>query len=89
VDKNETIAQKLRISKIQFTNHMKLKKKEDQSVGPSVILRSGNNIIMGANRQTTCGAETEGKATRRLPYLKIHPKHSHQKQTLLWMPRSA
>jgi hypothetical protein len=29
------LAQKLRIPKIQFTNHMKLKKKEDQSVDPS------------------------------------------------------
>jgi hypothetical protein len=29
------IYQKLGIPKIQFTDHMKLKKKEDQSVGPS------------------------------------------------------
>jgi hypothetical protein len=35
-------AQKLRIPKIQFTDHMKLKKKEDQSVDlPS---RGGQNI---------------------------------------------
>jgi hypothetical protein len=33
------LAQKLRVIKIQFTDHMKLKKKEDQSLGPSVLLR--------------------------------------------------
>ena len=36
--------QKLRIPKIQFTDHMKLKKKEDQSVDASVLLRRGNKI---------------------------------------------
>ena len=33
------LAQKLRIPMLQFTDHMKLKKKEDQSVGASVLLR--------------------------------------------------
>jgi hypothetical protein len=33
------LAQKLRIPKIQFTKHMKLKKKEDQSVDTSILLR--------------------------------------------------
>jgi hypothetical protein len=33
------LAQKLQITKIQFTDHMKLKKKEDQSVGALVLLR--------------------------------------------------
>ena len=37
------------ISKIQFTDHMKLKKKEDQSV---VLLRRGNKILTGANMET-------------------------------------
>jgi hypothetical protein len=32
-------AQKLGITKIQFTNHMKLKKKEDQSVDTSILLK--------------------------------------------------
>jgi hypothetical protein len=31
---------KLEIPKIQFTDHMKLKKKEDQSVGASVLFRT-------------------------------------------------
>jgi hypothetical protein len=40
------LAQKLGICKIQFTDHMKLKKKEDQSVDTSVLLRWGNKIPM-------------------------------------------
>ena len=83
------LAQKLRIPKIQFTDHMKLKKKEDQSVDASVFLRRGNKILTGANKETKCGSETEGKAIQRLPYLGIHPIYSHHTQTLLWMPRSA
>jgi hypothetical protein len=33
---------------------MKLKKKEHQSVGASVLLRKGNKIFMGANMETKC-----------------------------------
>ena len=33
------LAQKLQITRIQFTEHMKLNKKEDQSVGASALLR--------------------------------------------------
>jgi hypothetical protein len=33
------LAEKLQILKIQFTDHMKLKRKEDQSVCASVLLR--------------------------------------------------
>ena len=40
------LAQKLGLSKIQFTDHMKLKKKEDQSVGASFLLRKGNKILL-------------------------------------------
>ena len=35
------LAQILRIPKIKFIDHMKLKKKEDQFVGNSVLLRRG------------------------------------------------
>jgi hypothetical protein len=38
------IAQKLRIPKIQFAKHMRLKK-EGQSVDTSILLRKGNNIL--------------------------------------------
>jgi hypothetical protein len=54
------LAQKFRITKTEFTDHMKLKKKEDQSVGVLVLLRRGNKILMGANMETKCGSETEG-----------------------------
>jgi hypothetical protein len=70
-------------------DHMKLKKKEEQNVSASVLLRKRNKITMGANMETKCGAETEGKAIQILPHLGIHPIYSHQTQTLLWMSRSA
>jgi hypothetical protein len=41
------LAKKLGIATIQFTNHVKLKKKEDQSVDVSVLLRKGDKIIKG------------------------------------------
>jgi hypothetical protein len=67
---------------------MKLKKKEEQSMDVSILLRRGNKILMGANVQAKCGAETEGKAIQRLPHLGIHPIYSHQNQTLLWISTS-
>jgi hypothetical protein len=41
------LAQKLQITRVQFTDHMKLNKKEDQSVGASVLLK----------RRTKCSQE--------------------------------
>jgi hypothetical protein len=46
------LAQKLGIPKIQFIDHMKFKKKEDQSVDTSVLLRTGNKIPMGGDTET-------------------------------------
>jgi hypothetical protein len=83
------LAQKLGIPKIQFIDHMKGKKKEDQNVDVSVHLRRGNKILTGGNMKTKYGAEPKGKAIQRLPHLDIHPIYSHQTQTLLQMPRSA
>ena len=83
------LAQKFGIPNIQFTDHMKLKKKEDQSVDASVLLRRGNKILTGGNMKTKYGAEPKGKVIQRLPHLDIHPIYSHQTQTLLQMPRSA
>ena len=83
------LTQKLRIPKIQFTEHMKVKKKEDQSVDASVLLRRGDKIPTGGDTETKCGAKTEGKAIQSLPHLGIHPIYSHQTQILLWMPSSA
>jgi hypothetical protein len=79
------LAQKLRIPKIQFAKHMKFKKKEDQSVDTSFLLRMGNKIPMGGVTETKFGSEMEGRTIQRLPHPGIHPINSHQTQTLLHM----
>jgi hypothetical protein len=68
---------------------MKLKKKEDHSVGTSVLLRNGNKILMGSNMEKMYRAETEGEAIQRNPHLGIHPIYSHQTQTLLCLLKRA
>ena len=68
---------------------MKLKKKEEQSVGASVFLRKENKILMDTNTEKNYIAETEGKAIQRVLHPRIHPIYSPQTQTLLWMPRNA
>jgi hypothetical protein len=65
---------------------MKLKKKEDQSVDTSFLLRTGNKILMEGVTETKFGAETKGWTIQRLPHLGIHPIYNHQTQTLLYMP---
>jgi hypothetical protein len=65
---------------------MKLKKKEDQSVNTSILLRRENKISMEGVTETKCGAKTKGKTIQRLPHLRIHPINNHQTQTQLWMP---
>jgi hypothetical protein len=62
---------------------MKLKKKEDQRVNVSVLLRNGNKISMGGDTETKYGAENEGKAIQRLPHLRIHPTYRYQRHILL------
>ena len=86
---NWILAQKFQIPKIQFTDHVKFNKKEDQSVEASGLLRRGNKMLIRGNMETKCEAETEGKAIQRLTHLGIYPIYSHQKQTLLLMSRSA
>jgi hypothetical protein len=58
---------------------MKLKKKEDQSVGTSFLLRMGNKIPKEG--VTKFGAESEGM-TIQDPHLGIHSINNHQTQTL-------
>ena len=65
---------------------MKLKKKEDQSVDTSLLLRMGNKIPMEGVTETKFGAEMKGRTIQRLPNLGIHPIYNHQTQTLLHMP---
>ena len=72
-----------------FTNYMKLKKKEDQSMDTSILLWRGNKIPMEGITETKCGAETEGMTIQRLLHLGIHPINKHQTQTLLQMPTRA
>lgn len=74
---------KLRIYKKQFTDHMKLKEKEDQNLDASVLLRRGNKILKDGNTVTKSRAGIEGKAIQRLPILGIHPICSLQTQSLL------
>ena len=51
---------------------MKPKKKEDQNMDVSVLLRRVSKTLTGGNK-TECRAETEGKAIQKLPHLGIHP----------------
>jgi hypothetical protein len=83
------ISHNLRISKIQFTNHMKLEKKVDQSVDTSFFLRRGNKIPMVGVTETKCGAGTEGMTIQRLPHLGINLIYNHPNQILLWMSTRA
>ena len=58
------LTQKPGIPKIQFTDNMKLKKKEDQSVDDSVLLFKENKILKGGNMVTKGGVETERKTMK-------------------------
>jgi hypothetical protein len=71
---------------IQFTKHIKLKKKEFQSVDTLILLRRGTKIPVEGATETKCGAETEGRNIHRLPHLGIHIINNQQTLTLLWMP---
>jgi hypothetical protein len=76
------LAQKLKISKIKFAKHMKINKKEDQSVDPLLLFRTKNKIPMEGVAETKFGAEMEGRTIQRsIPY-------TTSKQTLLHMPES-
>jgi hypothetical protein len=65
---------------------MKLKKKEDQSVDTSFLLRMGNKIPMEGVTETKFEAGKEGKTIQRLPHPGIHPINNHQTHKLLHMP---
>ena len=67
------LAQKVRIPKTQFTDYMKLKKKEDQRVSASVFLGRGNKIPMEGVTEKECGPETAHGGS--IPYTVIKPRH--------------
>jgi hypothetical protein len=65
---------------------MKLKKKEDQSVDISFLLRMGNKIPIEGVTETKFGDETEGRMMQRLPHSGIHTVINHRTQTQSHMP---
>ena len=67
---------------------MKLKKKEDQSVDTSFLLRRGNKIPMEGVTETMFRTETEGRTIQILPHLGIHAINNHQNQTLVDVNKS-
>ena len=80
------LAQKHRTPKIQFAKHKTLKKREDQRVDTSFLLKIGNKIPMKGVTEAKFGAKMKGWTIQRLPHLGIHPIYNHQTQTLLHMP---
>jgi hypothetical protein len=54
------LAQKHRTPKIQFAKHKKIKKREDQWVDISFLLRTGNKIPMKGVTETKFGAKMKG-----------------------------
>jgi hypothetical protein len=56
---------------------MKHKKKEDQCLDTSFLLRMGNKIPMEGVTEIKFGAEKEGKTIQRLPHPWIHPINNH------------
>ena len=71
-------AQKLRIPKIHSAKYKKIKKKEDQHVDISFLLRMRNKIPMEGVTETKFGAKTKGWTIQRLPHPGVHPIISHQ-----------
>jgi hypothetical protein len=71
---------------VQFAKCIKLKKKEDQSVDTSFLLRMGEQNTHGRSyrgKVWKVTAEMEGKTIQRLPHLGLHP--INKTQTLLHM----
>ena len=67
------LAQKHRTPNIQFAKHKKIKKREDQWVDTSFLLRIGNKIPMKGVTETRFAAKTKGWTIQRLPHLGIYP----------------
>jgi hypothetical protein len=60
---------------------MKLKRNEVQSRYASFLLRSGNKILKGVNKEIKCGIQTEERPSRdcstwgSIPYTDTKPRH--------------
>ena len=57
---------------MQFTDHVKFKNLEEQSVDISVLHRRRNKIITGGIVEVMYGAEMRGKAIQRQHHAGIH-----------------
>ena len=57
---------------------MQLKKKEEQSVDTSFLLKMGNKIPVEGVTKAKFGTDPEGTTIQRLPYLGIHPINNYQ-----------
>jgi hypothetical protein len=73
------LGQNFGIPRIKFTDHMKLKKKEDHSVDTSVLLKKGGGVKepMAISTETKFGAETEGNdcpTWESIPYTVTKPR---------------
>jgi hypothetical protein len=66
---------------IKLTDHMKFKKKEDQSVDASILLRRGNKIIRGGRSREGPGMEEKSRGSIR--YGKIRYRREVQRVTKL------
>jgi hypothetical protein len=73
----------LEYPRYNLQKHMKIKKKEDQSVATLFLLRRGTKIPMEGITETNFRVETERRTLQRLSYPGIHPINNHQTQTLL------
>jgi hypothetical protein len=61
-----------------LAKHKKIKRKEDQSVDTSFLLRIGNKILMKGVTEKKFRAKMKGLTIQRLHHPGIYPKISHQ-----------
>ena len=61
---------------------MKLKKKKDQNVDTSLLIKMWNKITMEGVTETKFRAKTEETTIQRLPDLEIHPINNQQTHSL-------
>jgi hypothetical protein len=80
----QTLAQKLRIPKIDTICKTHETEEERPKCGYFFLLRMGNKIPMEGVTETKFGAETEGPTIQRLPHPGIRPINNHQIQTLAY-----
>jgi hypothetical protein len=68
---------------IYRTQENQIKRREDQWVDTSFLIRIGNKIPMKGVIMTKFGAKMKGWTIQRLPHPGIHPIISNETQTLL------